>query len=352
MNMHQIKTTNTLLLFIVVPVILYTLKILSFIFIPLVLSMFIALMFLPIKRWLLKKGIPNLISVSIIILIIAVLLKTGIELIQLSSKEILADDTLFYEIKIKLVQLILAIENLFGIPHTESENEILHYIQKSNIFKNVGSTIEFIGNTLTLTLMTVFFTILWLSESINFQKLLNHTIIKQKNLSIKVFRRIEKDLIKFVIVKFFISLLTGIGFTLTCLIFDVSWPIFWGLFAFLFNFIQMIGSFVSVSFLGLFALVELDTTGSLILFIGILTGIEILMGGVLEPIFMGKSFSINVITVLIMLMLWGYLWGVPGLILSIPITVFLKIIFEQFPKTKMISYLISGKDYQLILPNI
>jgi len=46
---------------------------------------------------------------------------------------------------------------------------------------------------------------------------------------------------------------------------------------------------------------------------------------------------------LVMLMLWGYIWGVPGLIMSIPITVFLKIILEQFPNTKIIANLLSGK---------
>ena len=59
---------------------------------------------------------------------------------------------------------------------------------------------------------------------------------------------------------------------------------------------------------------------------------------------MGKSFSINVITVLIMLMLWGYIWGIPGLIMAIPITVFLKIILEQFPSTKVIASLLSGPE--------
>jgi predicted PurR-regulated permease PerM len=54
---------------------------------------------------------------------------------------------------------------------------------------------------------------------------------------------------------------------------------------------------------------------------------------------MGKSFSLNVITVLIMLMFWGFIWGIPGMILSIPITVFLKILFEQFNRTKVIAQL-------------
>jgi predicted PurR-regulated permease PerM len=43
-------------------------------------------------------------------------------------------------------------------------------------------------------------------------------------------------------------------------------------------------------------------------------------------------------------MFWGFLWGVPGMILSIPITVFIKIIFEQYPKTKVIADLMSGSE--------
>ena len=59
---------------------------------------------------------------------------------------------------------------------------------------------------------------------------------------------------------------------------------------------------------------------------------------------MGKSFSINVITILVVLMLWGYVWGIPGLIMSIPITVFLKIVFDKFPATRVISGLMSGNS--------
>ncbi|NQZ79022.1 MAG: AI-2E family transporter, partial [Ekhidna sp.] len=109
------------------------------------------------------------------------------------------------------------------------------------------------------------------------------------------------------------------------------------------NFLQMIGSVVTVVLLAIFAFIEIEAPSTLLLFVASITGVQALFGGVLEPIFMGKSFSINVITILVMLMLWGFIWGIPGLILSIPITVFLKIIFDQFPETKIISELISGK---------
>ncbi len=340
-----------LLLVIVIPLIFYLIKILSFIFVPIAFAMFIALLFLPLMRWLNKKNSPRPINVFIVILIIASTLFLGSLLIKLSIIEILSADGAFIEkAETKLTGLIVTVEAFFGIQRMAGENVLIHFFQDNNALKNIGSTLGFISDTLTMTLMTAFFVILLLAESINFQKILNSTILKQKHSSIKTFMKIEGDIIKFVKVKFIISAFTGIGFGLVCFFFDVSFPIFWGLFAFAINFVQMVGSIISVVSLSLFAFVELDPSGTLLIFILILIGVQVLMGGILEPIFLGKSFSINIVTVLIMLMLWGYIWGVPGLIMSIPITVFLKIILEQFPKTKLIASLMSGSGPIINLP--
>jgi len=104
----------------------------------------------------------------------------------------------------------------------------------------------------------------------------------------------------------------------------------------------MVGSVISVLLLAVFAFVELDYNTTLLFFVLTISAVQAVMGGILEPIFLGKTFSINVITVLIMLMFWGFLWGVPGLIMSIPITVFLKITFEQFDRTRGIAVLMDG----------
>lgn len=244
----------------------------------------------------------------------------------------------------KLEHLMYPLENYLGVERAEGKSILLHYIQEIDLNKTFGSTIDLISNTLTMFLMTLFFVILLLFESLNIQKLLYMLVLRQQFSSVKVFMRIEKDLIKFIKVKFIISLFTGLGFSLACYAFGVSFPIFWGLFAFSINFVQMVGSVISVASLSLFAFIELDPTGILLFFILTITLVQLIMGGVLEPIFMGKSFSINVITILVMLMFWGFLWGVPGMILCIPITVFLKIILEQFPKTKFIADLMTGSE--------
>lgn len=343
--LEQRRTTNILLLIIVIPLVFYLLKVLSFIFIPLVFSMFIALLFLPLMRWLGKRKVPKFLSIIIVVLLIIGSLKIGVELIKLSSKQIMASNTEFFtKAEVKLDSAKLYLKDNFGIEFQEDKNVLAQFFQKDNI----GNTVDFLRKFLTTILMTAFFVVLWLAESINMHKLLNNTLLKQKHASVKAFMKIEKDLITFIKVKFLVSLLTGIGTGLACVFFDVSFPIFWGLFAFVINFVQMVGSFISVISLSIFAFVELDPTSTLFFFVLAITGVQVLFGAILEPIFMGKSFSINVIAVLVMLMFWGFLWGIPGLIMAIPITVFIKIILEQFPGTKVIASLLSGNETKLM----
>lgn len=351
--MDKLRTTNGLLLILAIPVIFYLLKTLSFIFIPLVFSMFIALLFLPIMRGLKKRGVGQTVSLFIVLAIMVGIITIGVQLIKLSTKEIASADANFVEMaEAKLIYIVQAIDDAVGLNLTEGESLTQQLVQKTSLLKSVGPTLSFINSTLTMLIMTIFFSVLWLTESINIERILHKVLLKRKYTSVKTFIKIERELIKFIIVKTLISLATGIGTGLVCYMFDVSFPIFWGLFAFLINYVQMVGSFIAVIAAGLFGVIELEIGASLFFYIVALSSVQVVFGTILEPIFMGKSFSINVITVLVMLMFWGYIWGVPGLIMSIPLTVFIKIILEQFPKTQFLAEIISGNPKQVTLPNL
>jgi predicted PurR-regulated permease PerM len=342
----ELLAIRKLLLIIVVPLIMYILSVLSIIFIPLAFGLFGALIFSPLMRWFAKKGIPNFIGVIIVLLIVSTGIKIAYETVQLTGKELASADEDFRDkFNDRLNEVVSPVIELMGIEPKEDETKLQALLNdekvSANVFGNVGNGLNIAKNFVSMLLMTLFFMVLLLSGSMNIQKVMQLLIFKQKHASVKTFRQIEKDIFKFIVVKFILSFFTGLGFSLACYAFDVSFPIFWGLFAFLINFIQMIGSVISVAVLTLFALVELNITGSLLFFIIVITGIQALFGGVLEPILMGKSFSINTITVLIMLALWGFIWGIPGLILSIPLTALIKKIMEKFPGTSVYARIMS-----------
>ena len=336
--LNERRTTNILLLIIVIPIVFYLLKVLSFIFIPLVFSLFNALLFLPLMRWFDRRKVPKFISLFVIVLIIVSGFFIAVELVQLSSKQVMASDTAFFEkAEEKINDATFYLEDTFGLKMQKDKNLFTQFVKRENI----GTTFGFLRKFITMLLMIAFFVVLWLAESINVHDVLDKIILKGRYASIRAFRKIEKDLITFIKVKVLVSFLTGLGTGLACYFFDVSFPIFWGIFAFVINFVQMVGSFVCVILLSIFAFIEMETSSFLLFFILTITAVQVLFGAILEPIFMGKSFSINIIAVLVMLMFWGFLWGIPGIIIAIPITVFLKIIFEQFPSTKKFSSIIS-----------
>ena len=338
----------------VIPLMFYLLKVVSFIIIPLVAAMFISLLFLPIMRKLNKLGVPKLGSLLAVLLLIVVGTILGIEIIQLAAQEIKQTDASFFvELNAKLSELRAKAGAFIGVDYSGSNSQSLFNGESFDI----SHMLNILRKTATGLLMTIFFVVLLLAGSLNLQVFLRNFLFKQEFASIRIFRKVERGIQQFVVVKFIISLFTGIGFSIACYFFDIDFPIFWGLFAFAVNFIQMIGSVVSVILLSGFALVQVDSTGGLAAFILIITGVQILFGAILEPIFMGRTFSINVITILFMLAIWGFVWGIPGLIMAIPITVFLKITLEQFPKTRRIAETMEGpkegfRDWLLPSPKI
>lgn len=346
MNIDNLKTTNKLLLILAIPLVFYVLMILSFIFIPLVLAIFLALLFMPMMRAFSRKKVPKAVSLILVLLIIATTIFASIKVIQLSGKEFARDQSELYErMDQKVGDHVKPLARTMGID-TETHDSTIKSILLDNkinsmLYENFGATFGVVRKTVSLILLTIFFLVLLLAGSLNFKDILQETMFRHNTRAIKTFMTIERSIAKFLKVKFFMSLCTGIGFFLVCYFFEISFPLFWGLLAFAINFVQMVGSVISTVLAALFTLLELSSPGAALAAILCFTAVQVVFGSILEPIFMGKSFSINIVTVLVMLMFWGFLWGVPGLILSIPITVLIKTILEQFPNTRVMSRLMT-----------
>jgi len=335
MKFNDTSVTNKLLLIIVIPLIFYILKVLNFIFVPLMFAFFISLLFIPLIRKLSKKGIPKIVSLLLILLISAAVIFGIVKLISLTGQEVSSGkEALFRTLDDKVGQLIAPYAENLKIGTDEGGSTIKSILMNQEVsrhlFGGFGDTFMFVQQTLIMVLMTLFFLVLILAGSFNFKLLTENTTIMRRIQTLKTYLAIEKSIVKFIKVKFLTSFLTGLGFGLIAWFFGLSFPIFWGLFAFSINFVQMIGSVIATILAVLLAFIELESPGTILLVALLFTGVQVLFGSVLEPVLMGKSFSINVLTVLVMLMFWGYLWGVPGMILSIPITVLIKTMLQQF----------------------
>lgn len=348
MNFHNktlAKSTKTIeksLLIIAIICVLTVFKLLSFVVIPLVAAALISLLFMPLVRWCIKKNISNWLTMPVVLIISFTFIGFLILLVRFSSNEISSVDTQFWFDSLERInQMLIPVLDLLGFEHL-SKNNIGDYIQNNaelsrKTYTLFGSVLNFTQRTIIMLVMTLFYVVLFLSGSVNVRKVMQAAVFDSSAPAARTFVILEKSIGNFLIVKFFVSLATGIVAGLLCVAFDLKFPFFWGVVIFVTNFVQLFGPIASSTLLSLFALSQIDSTGTAFTFILILIAIQIVFGSVLEPIFMGKAFSINTITVLVMLMFWGYLWGVAGMLLSVPITVAVKTVLSQSNKYKIIS---------------
>jgi predicted PurR-regulated permease PerM len=152
---------------------------------------------------------------------------------------------------------------------------------------------------------------------------------------------IQRQIRQYLLIKTLVSALTGLVSYAVLMFVGVDYAAFWAFLIFLLNYIPTIGSLLGVAFPALLALVQFDTfTPFLILTVGLGT-IQFLIGNVLEPRLMGSSLNLSPLVVILALSLWGQLWGVVGMFLSVPLTVIIMIVLSHFESGRAIAILLS-----------
>jgi AI-2 transport protein TqsA len=138
----------------------------------------------------------------------------------------------------------------------------------------------------------------------------------------------DAKITSYISVKFLISLMVGILFYLVGVVFGLKFPLFWAFLSFLFNFIPAIGSILATLPPAIFAFALFPYQKAILLTV-ILILVENFFGNFLEPILFGRSLRLNPITVLVGLLFWGGLWGIPGMLMSAPLMAMVKLIAEN-----------------------
>ncbi len=155
--------------------------------------------------------------------------------------------------------------------------------------------------------------------------------------------RIGKSISDYISLKTIVSLLTGILAYISLLFIGIDAPLFWSFLIFLLNYIPNIGSLIATVFPTIFAFFQFGDLTHGFLVLGIVGSIQLAVGNIVEPRIMGNSLNVSPLVVLLTLALWGVMWGVTGMILSVPITIIIIIILSEFPSTRPLAVLLSEK---------
>ena len=134
------------------------------------------------------------------------------------------------------------------------------------------------------------------------------------------------------------SFATGIFATVLLMILGVDYPLLWGFLTFLFNYVPTIGSIIAAVPPTLLALIQFGAVTSVLSASGYLA-INIIIGSIIEPRMLGNGFGVSTLIVFLSLLFWGWVFGPVGMVLSVPLTMTIKIALSSSESSKWISHL-------------
>ena len=338
-----------LVLFLAVVLAGFLCKTMSTVLIPVVISFMLSFVFLPIiKKLNVKTGIPWVIS-SLIIVVLFFIGLLGLTSILVSSLTGIISDFPKYESRFMSIYQLIA--SNFGIEIDDTKSlfqnlwaslKVREYTQKLAVTLSSG-VISFTKTLFLIAIMTAF---ILLEMRLTKRKM--HYAFKDNRAKItRISNQIINQTMRYISIKFFISLTTGILCGLAALFVGLDFPIVWGFLAFIMNFIPIFGSIISVGLTTIFSLIQFYPNWGRTLFILLfMTSVNMILGNILEPRIEGKNLGISPVIILISLSLWGYIWGFTGMLIAVPLMVIIKIVCENIDYLKGLAILIGNDPRQ------
>ena len=323
-------------------------KLAAVIVVPFLLSVFLAILAGPPVFWLHRNRVPRWLAILTVILSIGGFVGL-VGVLAAASLSDFANSLPGYQARLlsQWEQTLVSLEDLLtrlGI--REISDSVWDQSDLSRIFGTTaqfaGATLLQFGNIVTKSLMAVLTVTFMLLEAFRLPKKLQ-PLLDQSDRKWEHFEAFARSVQKYIAIKTLTSLATGVAITLWVWMLGVDYAIFWGLLGFLLNYIPNIGSFIAAIPAVLMAAVQYGGGTALVVALGYV-GINVVIGGLIEPQFMGGGVGLSPLVVFMSLVFWGFLLGPIGMLLSTPLTISVKLALEGYPDARWIATLIdSGK---------
>ncbi|MCP3876356.1 MAG: AI-2E family transporter [Desulfobacteraceae bacterium] len=314
--------------------------------VPFLLATFLAIICAPPLFWMQRKKIPSMVGILILmfgVIAIQILLVTIIS----SSVADFSGNIPFYQDRLKTLTFeSLQLLSRYGVDL--DTDKLVEMFNPSRILKLVANTLNGLGSVLTNTFFVFLTFIFILSEAAGFPSKIR-AILNDKHTDLEKYSEITSGVNKYLGIKSLTSIATGITITIWLTVQGVDFPVMWGVFAFLLNYIPNIGSIIAAVPAVLLALIQLGPLAAGLSALGFLI-VNIIVGSVIEPKVMGQGIGLSALVVFLSLAFWGWVLGPVGMLLSVPLTMAVKIALGGRESTKWLSVLLgSNKEaYKLL----
>ncbi|MCZ6810061.1 MAG: AI-2E family transporter [Proteobacteria bacterium] len=329
-------------------VVIYGMQMAKVLLVPFLIAAFLALITVRPMLWMQqKKGVPSIIAALIIVTVIMLILAVVGTILGSSIADFTAALPVYQARLDVIVDRVLD----FFVKHLNADASMQNLgdmIDPGWAMGLVASILNSLKGVLTNTFLIIFTTIFILLEASSVGTKVEAAFGRSAN-SLERPRIFLQNLGRYLGIKTIVSFATGLCAGVLTWAIGLDFPLLWAMLAFLLNYIPTIGSIIAAVPAILLALVQLGPAAAGATAIGF-AAINVVFGNAIEPRLMGYGVGISPLIVFVGLVFWGWVFGPVGMLLSVPLTMTLKLALESDERSRWIAILIgSERDAQYAL---
>ena len=330
--------------------IFYTIYFLRSLLLPIVLALLLSYLLRPIVRGLARLKIPAMVGSALLLLSLVGLIGYGVSFLALPAADWLEKAPYsLHELQQRLLPLKKpmekvaqasgAIENL-ATPNTpQTKTPTVEVKQHPLADKIFVQTPEFILSTLTMMILLYF---LLAYDGVFLAKLIRlMPTLSDKKRAVSIAHEIEAQISRYLFTVTLINLCLGIAVGTAVGLLGLRNPLMWGAMVALLNFVPYLGALTGIICMTLGALLSFNSVSYALVFPACYLGLATLEGNFITPMVMGRSLTLNPVIVLLSLTFWGWMWGIVGVVLAVPILAAFKIFCAHIGPMKPLAEFLS-----------
>ena len=334
------RNSNALISFAAVIIIVYGMQAAKVLLVPFLLAVFLALIAVRPMLWLQARKVPSVLAALIIVFAMMLIIGVVGSIVGTSIAEFTAALP-SYQVRLEAIITSTGalISDLLG-----EEREVPNFAELIDPGFAMGfaaTILNAVRDVLTNAFLILFTMVFILLEASSIGVKVQAAFGRSAE-TFKRPRQFLDNLGRYLGIKTVVSMATGIVAWILTKSIGLDFPLLWGMLAFLFNYVPTIGSIIAAVPAVLLALIQLGIGDATTTAIGFLA-INMVFGNLVEPRLMGYGVGISPMIVFISLVLWGWIFGPVGMLLSVPLTMTVKMALESDARTRWIAILIGSE---------
>lgn len=304
---------------------------------PILMAGLLALLLVPAVNWLVRRRVPSMLAAALVMLTIVGTVGSAVVAISGPAAEWLerAPRTLT-QAERKIRQLSKPLEKLQATAKkveevaqgaTQTPRATTAQVSPGGLFQKLsGNTVAFAGAMMTVVFLSFFLLATGPRFREKFEKLLPPDESAQV---LGAISEMQQQMSRYLAVTVSINVTVGVLTYALMVLIGMPNPGLWGVVAGVMNFIPYIGAIVTIGIIFLAGLVSFDEPGRAVLAAGSFFGVNLIEAYIVTPLLMGRRLPLNPVAIFGGLLFWGWLWGVTGAILAVPLTACLKVMADR-----------------------